>query len=60
MLDTFDFVVIGGGSAGLVAAGGAGLLGAKVLLIEKRALSGECTYTNCILSKVLIHLFAAV
>ncbi len=35
MSEKYDFVVIGGGSAGLVAAGGAGILGAKVALIEK-------------------------
>jgi pyruvate/2-oxoglutarate dehydrogenase complex dihydrolipoamide dehydrogenase (E3) component len=33
MKDTYDFIVIGGGSAGLVAAGGAGVLGARVALI---------------------------
>lgn len=35
MTENYDFVVIGGGSAGLVAAGGAGLLGAKFMLVEK-------------------------
>jgi pyruvate/2-oxoglutarate dehydrogenase complex dihydrolipoamide dehydrogenase (E3) component len=55
MQNTLDFVVIGGGSAGLVAAGGAGLLGAKVLLVEKRSLGGDCLYTGCVLSKSLIR-----
>ncbi|HEX8264767.1 MAG TPA: FAD-dependent oxidoreductase [Pyrinomonadaceae bacterium] len=55
MQNTLDFVVIGGGSAGLVAAGGAGLLGAKVLLVEKRALGGDCLYTGCVPSKALIR-----
>lgn len=54
MSETYDFVVIGGGSAGLVAAGGAAILGAKVLLIEKRALGGDCLYTGCVPSKSLI------
>ena len=36
MSETYDLIVIGGGSAGLVAAGGAALLGARVALIEKK------------------------
>ena len=36
MSEYYDLIVIGGGSAGLVAAGGAGILGAKVALIEKK------------------------
>lgn len=55
MNEKFDFVVIGGGSAGLVAAGGAGILGARVALIEKNALGGDCLYTGCVPSKALIR-----
>ena len=51
----YDLIVIGGGSAGLVAAGGAGILGAKTALIEKRALGGDCLYTGCVPSKTLIR-----
>jgi len=51
----YDLVVIGGGSAGLVAAGGAATLGAKVALVEKRALGGDCLYTGCVPSKTLIR-----
>ena len=54
MAETYDFIVIGGGSAGLVAAGGAGVLGAKVALIEKKALGGDCLFTGCVPSKTLI------
>jgi pyruvate/2-oxoglutarate dehydrogenase complex dihydrolipoamide dehydrogenase (E3) component len=50
----YDLVVIGGGAAGLVAAGGAAQLGARTLLIEQRRLGGECLYTGCVPSKALI------
>ena len=54
MSNTYDLIVIGGGSAGLVAAGGAAILGAKVALIEKKLLGGDCLYTGCVPSKTLI------
>jgi pyruvate/2-oxoglutarate dehydrogenase complex dihydrolipoamide dehydrogenase (E3) component len=38
-----------------VAAGGAALLGAKVALIEKNKLGGDCLYTGCVPSKTLIR-----
>jgi len=47
-------VVVGGGSAGLVAAAGAAQLGARTLLIERKALGGDCLYTGCVPSKALI------
>ncbi len=40
--NSYDLVVIGEGSAGLVAAGGAAQLGACVALVEKKALGGHC------------------
>ena len=55
MSDIYDLIVIGGGSAGLVAAGGAAILGAKVALIEKNKLGGDCLYTGCVPSKSLIR-----
>ena len=55
MSETYDLIVIGGGSAGLVAAGGAGIFGAKVALIEKNLLGGDCLYTGCVPSKSLIR-----
>ncbi len=51
----YDMVVIGGGSAGLTAAGMSALLGAKTLLVEAHLLGGECTWTGCIPSKTLLH-----
>ena len=53
MAEIYDLIVIGG-SAGLVAASGSALLGAKVALIEKKALGGDCLYTGCVPSKTLI------
>ena len=55
MSEKYDLIVIGGGSAGLVAAGGAGILGARVALIEKNLLGGDCLYTGCVPSKSLIR-----
>lgn len=51
----YNLVVIGGGTAGLVTAGGAGLLGGKVALIEKHLLGGDCTNVGCVPSKTLIR-----
>jgi pyruvate/2-oxoglutarate dehydrogenase complex dihydrolipoamide dehydrogenase (E3) component len=50
----YDLVVIGGGAAGLVTAGGAAQLGARTLLVERHLLGGECLYTGCVPSKALI------
>ena len=51
----YDLCIIGGGAAGLVTAAGAATLGAKVILIEKNKLGGECLYTGCVPSKALIY-----
>ena len=53
--DTYDVIVIGGGSAGLPAASLAAALGAKVALVEREKLGGECLYTGCVPSKALLH-----
>lgn len=54
-METFDLAVIGGGTAGLVTSAGAASLGAKVALIERDRLGGECLYTGCVPSKALIR-----
>ncbi len=54
-MEVYDLIVIGGGAAGLVTASGAAQLGAKVALIEKEKLGGECLWTGCVPSKALIH-----
>jgi pyruvate/2-oxoglutarate dehydrogenase complex dihydrolipoamide dehydrogenase (E3) component len=50
----WDLVVIGGGSAGLVASKTAAGFGARVLLIERERLGGDCLWTGCVPSKALI------
>ncbi|MBG6240182.1 pyruvate/2-oxoglutarate dehydrogenase complex dihydrolipoamide dehydrogenase (E3) component [Mycetocola sp. CAN_C7] len=52
--DVWDLVVVGGGSAGLVASKTAAGLGARVLLIERDRLGGDCLWTGCVPSKALI------
>ncbi len=50
----YDIAVIGAGSGGLVAATSAHRRGAKVALLEKNKIGGECTHSGCIPSKTLI------
>ena len=56
----YDLVVIGGGTAGLVAAMGAAGLGARVALVERHALGGDCLNTGCVPSKAVIRSARAV
>ncbi|MFN5957668.1 MAG: FAD-dependent oxidoreductase, partial [Planctomyces sp.] len=51
----YNMVVIGGGTAGLVTAAGAAGLGARVALIERRLMGGDCLNFGCVPSKVLIR-----
>ncbi|MEQ2005369.1 MAG: mercuric reductase [Limisphaerales bacterium] len=51
----YNLVVIGGGTAGLVTAAGAAGLGAKVALIEKHLLGGDCLNVGCVPSKALLR-----
>lgn len=52
----YDLIVIGGGSGGLVAARLAAAFGAKVALIDKERLGGDCLHYGCVPSKTLIHI----
>jgi len=51
----YNLVVIGAGTAGLVAAAGAAGLGARVALIEGNLFGGDCLNTGCVPSKALIR-----
>lgn len=51
----YNLVVIGGGTAGLVTAAGAAGLGAKVALIERHLLGGDCLNVGCVPSKAIIR-----
>jgi pyruvate/2-oxoglutarate dehydrogenase complex dihydrolipoamide dehydrogenase (E3) component len=51
----YNLVVIGGGTAGLVAAAGAAGLGARVALIERHLLGGDCLNYGCVPSKAIIR-----
>ncbi len=50
----YNLVIIGAGTAGLVAAEIAALAGAKVALIEKRLIGGDCLNLGCVPSKTII------
>lgn len=50
----YNLVVIGAGTAGLVSAAGAAGLGAKVALVEKHLMGGDCLNFGCVPSKALI------
>ncbi len=51
----YDIVIIGGGSGGLVVASAAAQLKAKVALVERDRLGGDCLWFGCVPSKSLIH-----
>jgi pyruvate/2-oxoglutarate dehydrogenase complex dihydrolipoamide dehydrogenase (E3) component/uncharacterized membrane protein YdjX (TVP38/TMEM64 family) len=51
----YNLIVIGGGSAGLVTSYIAAAVRAKVALIERDRMGGECLNTGCVPSKTLIR-----
>lgn len=55
MMDTYDLVVIGGGSGGVRAARMTSGMGAKVALIEERYLGGTCVNVGCVPKKLLVY-----
>ena len=51
----YNLVVIGAGTAGLVSSAGGAALGAKVALIERHLMGGDCTNYGCVPSKAIIR-----
>ena len=50
----YNLVVIGAGTAGLVTAAGAAGLGARVALVERHLMGGDCLNFGCVPSKTVI------
>ena len=59
-MERYNIVVIGAGSGGLTVAAGAAGLGARVALIEKHKMGGDCLNYGCVPSKALLRAAKAV
>ena len=57
---SYNLVVLGGGTAGLITAAGAAGLGARVALVEREHLGGDCLNVGCVPSKALLRAARAV
>src|SRR3989338_4540558 len=53
--ERYNLVVVGAGTAGLVTAAGAAGLGARVALVEKHLMGGDCLNVGCVPSKGMIR-----
>jgi pyruvate/2-oxoglutarate dehydrogenase complex dihydrolipoamide dehydrogenase (E3) component len=51
----YNLVIVGAGTAGLVSAIGASSLGAKVAIVEKSLMGGDCLNFGCVPSKAIIR-----
>lgn len=56
----YNLIVVGGGTAGLTAAAGAAALGARVALVERELMGGDCLNVGSIPSKTLVRCAGAV
>lgn len=54
MTRRYDLAIVGGGTAGIIAAKTASGLGARVVLVERDRTGGDCLWTGCVPSKSLI------
>ncbi|OZS44676.1 glutathione-disulfide reductase [Photobacterium sanguinicancri] len=55
MAKHFDYICIGGGSGGIASANRASMYGAKVAIVEAKALGGTCVNVGCVPKKVMWH-----
>ncbi len=53
--DRYDLVVLGAGTAGLVSAVGAAGLGARVAIVERHLMGGDCLNVGCVPSKGVLR-----
>ncbi|MDX3097855.1 dihydrolipoyl dehydrogenase [Streptomyces sp. ME19-03-3] len=53
--ESFDLVVLGGGSAGYAAALRGAQLGLRTAMVERYKLGGTCLHNGCIPAKALLH-----
>jgi len=53
-MQRYNLIVIGGGSGGLTVAAIAAILGARVALLEKGQMGGDCLNYGCVASKALL------
>jgi pyruvate/2-oxoglutarate dehydrogenase complex dihydrolipoamide dehydrogenase (E3) component len=54
-VERYNLVVLGAGTAGLVTAAGAAGLGAKVALVERHLMGGDCLNVGCVPSKAVLR-----
>jgi pyruvate/2-oxoglutarate dehydrogenase complex dihydrolipoamide dehydrogenase (E3) component len=59
-VDRYNMVVVGAGSAGLVTAAGAAGMGAKVALVERHLMGGDCLNYGCVPSKAVLRAARAI
>lgn len=54
-MERYNLVVLGAESGGLTVAGGAALVGARVALLEKHRMGGDCLNYGCVPSKAFLR-----
>jgi pyruvate/2-oxoglutarate dehydrogenase complex dihydrolipoamide dehydrogenase (E3) component len=54
VMERYNVIVLGAGSGGLTVAAGTAMLGARVALLEKHRMGGDCLNYGCVPSKALL------